>query len=150
MICFLDTSALVKLFHQEEGSERIVTLYRQGAEIWISDLARLEIVSALYRRFRNHELDEIRLHTALSNFEAQLTVFHIEPISQLIMDEAMQHLKRLGKHHGLRTLDAIHLATFCLISESSWSFIAADNNLLTAAAELGFSAYNPTSPDNWF
>lgn len=51
--------------------------------------------------------------------------------------------------HGLRTLDAMRLATFCLISENSWNFIAADNNLVAAAVDSGFSAFNPTSPGNW-
>ena len=149
MICFLDTSALVKLFHEEEGSEQIVSLFKRGTQIWVSDLARLEIMSALYRRFRNHELDELRLQTAVQAIEAQLQNVTIEPITRITMDEALMLLKLHGKNHGLRTLDALHLATFNLISESNWYFVTADHNLMVAANALGASSCNPTVPTNW-
>jgi len=149
MICFLDTSALVKLFHQEEGSDQIVALFQQGAQIWISDLARLEIMSALYRKFRNKELDELRLQTAVQAIDAQLQQFNIEPVNRLTMDEALMLLKLLGKNHGLRTLDALHLATFNLISEPTWYFVTADHNLMAAASTLGSSACNPTVTTGW-
>ena len=70
---FFDTSALVKLFHSEPGTELVTKIIEYSpSEIWVSDLARLEFTSALYRRFRNHELDEIRLHAGITNFEKQL------------------------------------------------------------------------------
>ena len=50
MNLFFDTSALVKSFHEEEGSEVITQLLTsQGNEIWISELVRLEFMSALFR-----------------------------------------------------------------------------------------------------
>ncbi len=68
---FFDTSALVKFFHVESGSEIVTQIMEHPAsEIWMSELARLEFTSALYRRFRNKTLDEIRLHTALTFFDA--------------------------------------------------------------------------------
>lgn len=50
MILFFDTSALVKFFHNEEGTEVVTELINsQENEIWISELVRLEFVSALHR-----------------------------------------------------------------------------------------------------
>ena len=46
-----------------------------------------------------------------------LTRFNLESLNQLILDEAGIMLHKFGKDHGLRTLDAIHLATFSLIAE---------------------------------
>ena len=48
---FFDTSALVKFFHVESGTEFVTEIMQHAtSEIWISDLARLEFTSALYRR----------------------------------------------------------------------------------------------------
>ncbi len=59
MNIFFDTSALVKFFHEEPGTEKVTDLINNpGNNIFVSDLARLEFVSALYRRYRNNEIDE--------------------------------------------------------------------------------------------
>lgn len=95
---FFDTSALVKFFHVESGSEIVTQIMEHPAsEIWMSELARLEFTSALYRRFRNKTLDEIRLHTALTFFDQQLTNFNVEPVNQVVLDEAVLLLKKYGK-----------------------------------------------------
>jgi uncharacterized protein with PIN domain len=50
MILFFDTSALVKVFHEEEGSEVVTPLIKaKDNEVWISELARIEFLSAIFR-----------------------------------------------------------------------------------------------------
>ena len=45
---FFDTPALVKLFHQEQGSAAIAALVEaDNAVIWVSGLVRVEFVNAL-------------------------------------------------------------------------------------------------------
>ncbi|PHJ37009.1 hypothetical protein P378_19065 [Desulforamulus profundi] len=48
-----------------------------------------------------------------------------------------------GKTHGLRTLDALHLATFVLVKEDDWFFVACDDNLINAAKAIGALVFNP-------
>ena len=146
---FFDTSALVKFFYVESGT-RIVTQIMEyaDAEIWISDLARLEFTSALYRRYRNKTLDEIKLHIATTYFDKQLGSFNIEPLNQLVIDEAGLFLKKYGKEYGLRTLDALHLGTYSLISEHGWCFVTSDTVLADVANQAGFLSLNPQqTPD---
>jgi uncharacterized protein with PIN domain len=53
MILFFDTSALVKVFHEEKGSEVVTSLIKaKDNEVWISELARIEFLSAIFRRVR--------------------------------------------------------------------------------------------------
>lgn len=67
MILFLDTSALVKFFHQEEGTHVVVSIMSDLInEIWVSELARLEFVCALHRRLRMNELTEDDLNKVLN------------------------------------------------------------------------------------
>lgn len=141
---FFDTSALVKFFYVETGTEFVTQIMEHASsEIWISDLARLEFTSALYRRYRNKSLDEIKLHTATTYFDRQLTSFNIEPLNQLVIDEAGQLLKKYGKDYGLRTLDSLHLGTYSLISEQGWCFVTSDTVLAEVAKQAGFLSLNP-------
>jgi len=144
MILFIDTSSLVKFFHNEEGTEAVTEmLSSQENEIWVSELVRLEFVSALHRRFRNGEIDEKILDEAIEGFEAEITRFNMEPLSHVIVREAEDLLKRYGKEYGLGTLDALHLGCFSLISESDWLFVSADENLCKAAELMGTKVTNP-------
>ena len=146
---FFDTSALVKFFYVENGTDVVTQIMEHtSSEIWISDLARLEFTSALYRRYRNKTLDEIKLHIATTYFEKQLTSFNIEPLNQLVIDEAGLLLKKYGKEHGLRTLDALHLGTYSLISEQEWCFVTSDAALIEVATLAGFLSLNPQVTNN--
>ncbi len=61
---FFGTSALVKFFYIESGTEFVTQIMEHPAsEIWISDLARLEFTSALFRRYRNNTLDDQIAHS---------------------------------------------------------------------------------------
>ncbi|MEW5952509.1 MAG: PIN domain-containing protein [Bacillota bacterium] len=49
MNLFFDTSALVKFFYEEQGSEIVTDLITDPENIvYVSDLARLEFISVLY------------------------------------------------------------------------------------------------------
>lgn len=130
MNLFFDTSALVKYFHPEIGTEEVTALiHDETNSVWLSELARLEFFSAVYRRFRMRELDEQQLITILSSFEETLAEFHVEPLGQAVTEETERLLKQYGKNECLRTLDALHLAGFSLLAEDGWQFVAADSVL---------------------
>ena len=141
---FFDTSALVKFFYVESGTEVVTQIIEHPAsEIWISDLARLEFTCALYRRYRNKSIDETQLCTASTFFDKQLVSFNVEPLNQLVIDEAQLLLKKFGKEYGLRTLDALHLGTYSIITEHCWCFVTSDTTLANVANRAGFLSLNP-------
>ena len=57
--------------------------------------------------------------------------------------EAENLLKIYGKTYGLRTLDALHLAAFSLISESDWTFVTADIQQNEVAKEMNITTILP-------
>jgi predicted nucleic acid-binding protein len=70
MNLFFDTSALVKLFHYEEGSEVVTNLVNSSEnEIWVSELSKVEFISALLRRYRSKEITQEEINIAISGFE---------------------------------------------------------------------------------
>ncbi|WP_020393853.1 type II toxin-antitoxin system VapC family toxin [Thiolinea disciformis] len=133
MNLFFDTSALVKFFHQEMGSEQVIALIEKPEnDIWVSDLARIEFNSALYRKFRRGDLDAVQLVEIASGFQEEWQNLNVQPVSQAVLDEAEALMQRQGKQLGLRTLDAIQLASFALLAEENWAFVVADGLLADA------------------
>ena len=59
MKAFLDTSSLIKLYHQEDGSDFVTeVLSNDVEEIFLSELAVLEFQSALWKKIRGKEIPE--------------------------------------------------------------------------------------------
>ena len=144
MNLYVDSSALIKYFHKEQGTEKVRELLNStNNEIWISELVIIEFYSALFRRFRNKEIDEEELETAIQGFEEYIKIIIIEPLRPTIVKEAERLLKQYGKNYGLRTLDALQLGTFNLIAKEDWTFVGADNKFNALIRVMNFSVINP-------
>ena len=144
MILFFDTSALIKFFHEEEGTETVTGLiHNEENEIWISEVAGVEFLSALYRRFRNNEINQNELEITISAFDEQFMSFNIEPFGDVTINEAKILLKKYGKTKGLRTLDAFQLGAFTLICDDDWFFVTSDTRLCNIAEQIGLRTINP-------
>jgi len=124
---FFDSSALTKLFSTEMGSDRVISIVEDGsANIWISDLVRVEIQSAVLRKFRNNEFSEDKLEMILKSIREQFDYFNQIIMSGEIVQEAEQLIATFGKTVGLRSLDALHIACWILNSENNWIFVTSD------------------------
>ncbi|MFH1350842.1 MAG: type II toxin-antitoxin system VapC family toxin [Pseudomonadota bacterium] len=147
MILFFDTSALVKFFHREEGTDVVVSIISDlKNEVWVSELARLEFICALHRRLRMNEINEDDLNRVLDGFYKEYSRLNTKKIGRAVLNEAEALVKRLGRTSGLRALDSIHLATFNLFDDlEEMLFVAADDILITAAKAIGAKAINPLS-----
>jgi len=145
MILFFDTSALIKYFHREEGTEAVVSLISNpNNEVWVSELARLEFICAIYRRFRMKEINEDELNRVIEGFNEEYLNFKAKKIGTAVLNVAEELVKDLGKYLGLTSLDAIHLATFYLFRDlSEIVFVAADDILIRAAKQIGAKIINP-------
>lgn len=112
-------------------------------EVWISELARVEFLSALFRRTRNREITDKQLAEAISGFDDESASFNCEPFGHATIKEAESILKQYGKSLGLRTLDALQLSAFSLIAEKDWYFVSADDNLCAVVKTQGYQTINP-------
>jgi predicted nucleic acid-binding protein len=70
---FFDTSALVKRYHQEPGSQRVNAIFGdQDNALIISELAIVELASALQRKQNRDEITIQALHDALAHFAREV------------------------------------------------------------------------------
>jgi predicted nucleic acid-binding protein len=137
---FADSSALVKLYADEPGHEQV----RELPHMVISQLARVEVPAALWRKRRMGELaaDDARVLTAA--FEADFFGTEDEPprfMPVLPTEGLLDDAARLCAVHGLRAYDAVQLAS-ALAARTELpgcrNFVAFDDHLRSAAAAEGF------------
>lgn len=145
MTYFFDTSALVKLFSQESGSDKIQEIVvNENSECWVSDLAFVELYSALCRKLRNKEIKNKQFEIAVQGIREQLDDFKIYPLAHPVVEESLRLLQDYGNNFGLRTLDALHIASWILCSEDDWIFVSADEIQLKVVKKLKGNIINPT------
>lgn len=147
---FLDSSALVKLYHDEQGSTRVDALFRQAESTFcVSRLAIGETLSAVYARAREGTLDRSRLALAIRRVKSDVESgrFIIVKVTEPRLTEAEDLIQRHGMSARLRAMDAIHLA--CAISYRKWEpvdrFVSADRDLCEVARLEGFDILDPTA-----
>ena len=147
MIYFLDTSALAKRYLDERGSIRMRRLFGGNDDVFFQAFVTpLEIASALYRRFRSHEISPEELSILLGAYVAHSHQdYLLVPYSDALMDRA----SALVAHHVLRALAAVQLASALEIRSSlpaealPLNFLSADDRLLDAARQEHLEAENP-------
>lgn len=140
MSTFADSSALVKLYADEDGHERI----RELMSVAVAQLARVEVPAALWRKQRMGELSAEDASVLTADFEADYFGTDSEPprlaavaATGRVLDEAA----RLCASRGLRAYDAVQLSSALAArraDESCSAFAAFDRALRTAAAAEGF------------
>lgn len=140
---YLDTSGLVKLFVQEEGTDRLMRFIDQQGqpELAIVSIAKVEFHSAVQRRYREGDIDQDQRNLLLQRFEDQVSQYFItQPTSSVVTSVATNLLEA----YPLRAYDAIQLAGCLCIQAASKVFICADNRLISAARGQGLTVFNPT------
>ena len=135
---FLDTSALVKIYHKESGSDTVLSIYNSDNAIFISELGRLEFISTTYRKFRNKEIDKGTLRVLEDKFLSDIhNRFRVIPLISLLIDVALGFIIEHGESRHLVTLDAIQLAVFSSVADNA-VFVCGDARLNTLAKQIAF------------
>jgi uncharacterized protein len=145
---YLETSALVKLYVRESGTERVLVLADRTTEnrLAILSLTQVEFRSAVRRRERNGEMAPPVATQLLEAFKR-----HLEQrfVSQMINDFVLDIASGLVDRHALRAYDAVQLAGYVALRGSTGTdvpiFVCSDRALLAAARQEGISVLDPAS-----
>lgn len=136
---YLDTSALVKRFVIEKGSERVSALVARGGPVATAKVAYAEAFAAFARRRREGSLSRRGYLSLRRQFESEWEAY----IRVDLHDDVLRRARDLVARHPLRGFDAIHLASALELQaavEEPVTFVAADARLLEAAARERLSA----------
>lgn len=125
---YLDSSAIVKLAIEEQESSALRRYLRRRRPLVSSGLARAEVARALIG-----EGD-----VGLARGRAVLATIDLVRVSDRVLDAA-----GVLRPAGLRTLDAIHLATARQLGEDLGRVVSYDARMTEAAAALGIRTSSP-------
>ncbi len=144
-LLYLDTSALVKIYLDERGSERMRVLASPDSEyrLAVCSITQVEFHAAIWRRHRIGELDSERIEFAIERFNVRLGT---EFLRCSVDDRTLNLASDMVAQHGLRAYDAVQLAA-CLVLETradeAPTFVCADRRLLDAAEAEGLAVLDP-------
>jgi predicted nucleic acid-binding protein len=142
---FLETSALVKLYVQEPGTDRLLPLTRNQSENRFAVLAIsvVEARSAIRRRQRAGDIDPPVASFIIENLHKHLeTRFIRQTVNDAVIDGALEMIER----YPLRAYDAVQLAGCLVLSAiEDLTFVCSDLQLLEAARSEQLSVLDPTA-----
>ena len=144
---FLDTSALVKRYHQEVGTDAVDRIFEEAdKDLLISDLSIVEFYSALALKVRSGEISrDAFLHlTELFSHEVATKLYRVERTWEKEKLEAIKLLNKYGLDHPLRTLDSLQLAAMKVVGKEKIDcVVCADTRFCEVIQFEGFQVINP-------
>ena len=136
---YLDTSALVPLYVPESGSDECERIVTGAPGVFTSELGRAELTRALLAKQKNGLLDaeqSARL-SALFDQHCDEGTVRLIAFDRGTVREATDLMRQVAPDVLLRTLDAIHLATY--LSVDAGPLFTRDKRMLEAARKLGLN-----------
>lgn len=140
MIVFLDTSALVKLYIVETGSQALLSRI-ENTVVAVSQLTYGEIYATFARRLREGLLTADEHQSVSTAFEDDWRTLIRLPFS----DEVLSHVPGLCQRYPLRGADAMQLACASMLGSEDVEllFVTSDQRLLAAGRAEGFAVFDP-------
>ncbi len=138
MILFCDTSALLKLYIEEPGSDLVKAHLHEAEAVAVCRIAWAEAHAALSRRARETPEDTATLEQAKAALAADWPHYIVMEISQALVERAGDYADTFA----LRAYDSVQLAAAFetgLISQSPVLFASFDIRLNKAAKPLGMA-----------
>lgn len=119
-IIYFDTSALVKKYIEEPGSDQISEAYSRAELIGTAMITPPEMASALSRAMRRKVIDDDVASEAWNMFGKDWSTYFVVDVNQVLIGRA----STLAWEQGLRGYDAVHLASLLAWQEAAGLEIA--------------------------
>lgn len=141
---FFDTSALVKRYAEEPGTDSVDALVEaDDAAVFVTSITVVEMTSAFRRKNNRGECSTETMHELLSAFFTDaLTEFVVLPMDEALFEWSID----LVFEDDLRTLDSLQLAAALALANDhdEVTFVCADARLVSVARSRGLDGLNPT------
>jgi predicted nucleic acid-binding protein len=143
---YLETSALVKLYVREPGTDRLLQLaaISSGNRLALLSISQVEFRSAIRRRERNGDIASNVVGLVLDRFQQHFeTRFLQQGLTDAVLDGAIEMIDR----YALRTYDAIQLSGYLVLRTTLGgeltAFVCSDRVLLEAARSEQIPVLDP-------
>ncbi len=140
MITYIDTSSLLKLLIDEDGSDRVELIWDTADTLASVALIVVESRAALATARRGRRLSISQHQRAVD----EVTSLIDEISSVEVTEDLLEHAAQLAEEESLRGYDAVHLAAALAVEATVLS--SADTDLCDAAERRGLHVSNPLAP----
>ena len=137
MITYVDTSTVLKLLVEEEGSDRAALIWDRADALAAVALVAVEARAALAAAERGHRLTPPQHRRAKSGLVELVDELNLVQITDDLIDRASD----LAEREALRGSDAVHLAAALTVHADVLT--SADSDLCEAAQRRGLHVANP-------
>lgn len=131
MRVFFDSSAFVKRYVREEGTDVVLSWCDQATELCLSGIALPEIVSAFCRLLRENRLSPLQYRQLKGQLLADISDAAIGDLTPEVVRQSIISLEK----NVLRGMDAIHLGSALALKVDR--FVSADARQCAAAKQAG-------------
>lgn len=135
MILYLDTSAWLKLYVDEHGTQEVIEAVRSAELVAISQIAYAEARAALARVLREKRTTKAEHRRRIAALDAD----YAEVLKVEVSQEIVKQAGELAESHALRGYDAIQLASARWLARKTrrpLRLLAYDDRLNQAAQAL--------------
>lgn len=139
MRLFIDTSALVKKYIEEQGSNQVTELFSEAEVISVSFLTKIEAISTFSRIYRDKSISPSDYSYLIKSLENDLEFFECVDFDHAVQKIAIDLIQK----RQLKSLDAIQLACAFHTQQPCDSFVSCDIKLLQVAQLEKFKVLNP-------
>jgi len=143
LIVYFDSSALVKLVLEEDGSDLARDLWKSASDRVASQVTYPEVRAALAAATRAGRIDAEALDTAVANLEDARRALYALDVDAMVAQRAGD----LAERHDLRGYDAVHLASMVSIDAPRVVVGTWDKRLALAASRCGLGVV--PKPPGW-
>ena len=139
MNLYFDTSALIKRYIVEKGSDKVDSLMDNAERIIVSVITEIETCLTFKRLVTEKAISENDYQTALSEFEYDYEYYIPVNFDKNISEQA----KLIIQRYQLKTLDSIQLGTALLLKDEIDYFVVSDDKLIRSGQGEGLKIINP-------
>ena len=133
MHVFFDSSAFVKRYIHESGTDTVLAWCDRASEIGLSGIALPEIISAFCRLRREEKIDDMQYRQLKSLLLADIEDAAICDLTPAVLAQAIASLEK----DVLRGMDAIHIGSAVALEADV--FVTSDKRQHAAAIRAGLT-----------
>ncbi len=142
---FCDTSAIIKLYHAESGTEYMAFIFEnEQNKLILSELTLVEFESSVSKKVRTGDISNAAKKVAIKNFNKDCrNRFILNQLNSRTIKCARDIIGRHGDEYAIRTLDALQLAACLMEEKEGLHFVCADSRLNKISRIEGIITINP-------
>ena len=131
MLVFFDTSAFVKRYINESGTDKVLEWSDKATEIGLSGIVLPEIISAFCRLRREERISGVQYQQLKSSLMADIEDAALCDLAPAVLAQSISSLES----NVLRGMDAIHVGSAVVLKADV--FVSSDKRQCEAAVRAG-------------